>query len=328
MKSHLILQMANILAQSTPIRPPHFCNWHIPFALIQLFTLSKGQILQQSFSNFLLHVDLFQYLIREEMTLNFIKKEATIVMLMMLKGHHSLYNSKMEPITELKAGSYHLVYISKGNYTVKLHCGMHELLIFTLRPEWFMREVKKFDEFKTLIAHYNTKASGVFALPYCQLNKNTTKPLRKIFSRQTKNTNVFDMAIITFLTKLIPHYQQKLAHRNYTTPAVHEVKANAISAFVQENFKDKTVEDMPGLARHFGISEKSLHRLAKVAFSIPMRKYVITLRMNYAMQQLIATDKPIQEIALYIGYNDPKYFSRAFKKYYKCNPSSIRRPSI
>jgi len=79
------------------------------------------------------------------------------------------------------------------------------------------------------------------------------------------------------------------------------------------------------LARHFGMSVKSLYRLAKNAFGMPMHKYVIALRMQYAIQQLHTTNKPIHEIAFHIGYKDPGYFSQALKKYYNLSLADIRR---
>ena len=325
MESHLVLQIANTLAPIAPLsRLSHFFYWHIPSAFLQLFALSKGQLLQQSVSTYLSHVDLFQCMLNEQPLLNFVKKEATILLLMVAKGNYSLYNSSMECIARLKEGSYQLIYMYKGNYSIQLHSEINELLVFTLRAEWFMKEAGNYKTFKTLIDHYRAGSPGVYPLPFCPLHKNTARTLQRTFSKPETDVDTFYSDINTFIAKLIAQYHQKLAHHTYATLAVHELKAAEISAFVRTHFKETIVDDVNALARHFGISKTSLRRLAIVAFGMPLHKQIIALRMDYGRQQLLITRKSIQEIAFDMGYNDARYFSRAFKKYYKVSPGQIR----
>lgn len=53
-------------------------------------------------------------------------------------------------------------------------------------------------------------------------------------------------------------------------------------------------------------------------------EYTTKLRMDYAKEQLGATDRSIKEICHDAGYQDPNYFSRIFKKWTGMTPTEYR----
>lgn len=48
-------------------------------------------------------------------------------------------------------------------------------------------------------------------------------------------------------------------------------------------------------------------------------------RMSLAVQLLETGAMPVTAIAEYLGYSDPAYFEKVFKKYYQQSPSDFRR---
>ncbi len=58
---------------------------------------------------------------------------------------------------------------------------------------------------------------------------------------------------------------------------------------------------------------------------VPPHRYMLTLKMNRAKQLLIQTDHSISEIAKFIGFGDPLYFSRIFKKHCGSTPMQFRK---
>ena len=51
---------------------------------------------------------------------------------------------------------------------------------------------------------------------------------------------------------------------------------------------------------------------------------LISLRLEQAMR-LLQTDMRVKDVAHAVGYDDPLYFSRLFKRHYGCSPSEARR---
>ena len=56
----------------------------------------------------------------------------------------------------------------------------------------------------------------------------------------------------------------------------------------------------------------------------PMQ-YLLTIRMNNAASLLESTDYSMAEISAIVGYDNPLYFSRLFKKQNRVSPSEYRK---
>ena len=56
----------------------------------------------------------------------------------------------------------------------------------------------------------------------------------------------------------------------------------------------------------------------------PMQ-YILTIRMNNAASLLESTDYSMAEISAIVGYDNPLYFSRLFKKQKGVSPSEYRK---
>lgn len=78
------------------------------------------------------------------------------------------------------------------------------------------------------------------------------------------------------------------------------------------------------MAKEVGISPYYLSKLFKEAEGVNYIDYVTRLRIDYAKEQLLGTEKSIKEICLDSGYGDPNYFSRIFKKWTGSTPTEFR----
>ncbi len=67
---------------------------------------------------------------------------------------------------------------------------------------------------------------------------------------------------------------------------------------------------------HSWIFSKLFYRETGEKFS----DYLTRIRIEKAKELLTSTDKPIQEIALEVGFNDAGYFTRRFKSYEGTTP--------
>jgi AraC-like DNA-binding protein len=79
------------------------------------------------------------------------------------------------------------------------------------------------------------------------------------------------------------------------------------------------------LAAVAGLSASHFNTLFRSATGYPPVDYHIRLRMHRACQLLDTTQLPVKEIAARLGYEDPLYFSRAFRSVIERAPSEYRR---
>ncbi|MFC0523336.1 response regulator [Pontibacillus salicampi] len=78
------------------------------------------------------------------------------------------------------------------------------------------------------------------------------------------------------------------------------------------------------IAEHVNLSPYYFSKLFKDRFEQSFIDYVTELRVAKAKELLRATDKPLKEICSLVGYKDPNYFSRVFKKKTGQTPSDFR----
>lgn len=74
------------------------------------------------------------------------------------------------------------------------------------------------------------------------------------------------------------------------------------------------------LVKELGVSRSLLHKKLTVLAGQSAADFINQIRMKRACDLLKATEMNISEVAYAVGYNDPKYFSRLFSRYYGRSP--------
>lgn len=83
--------------------------------------------------------------------------------------------------------------------------------------------------------------------------------------------------------------------------------------------------DMKRLAEQFYLSHTGLIYKFRHELGTTPSQYLILLRIRYAKQLLLNETCSIGEVAERCGYNNPFYFSNAFRRHTGMNPSEFRR---
>ena len=93
-------------------------------------------------------------------------------------------------------------------------------------------------------------------------------------------------------------------------------------AYIETHFAEPLCLD--DLAARCGMgAQRFSYCFARVHRVRPMN-LLISLRLEQAMR-LLQTDMRVKDVAHAVGYDDPLYFSRLFKRHYGCSPSEARR---
>lgn len=94
-----------------------------------------------------------------------------------------------------------------------------------------------------------------------------------------------------------------------------------------KNNLDKTIriEDFADLNKY---SVSHFSKLFRLTTGMSPIEYFIHLKMQKACQLLYTEDSRVKQIAALLGYDDPYYFSRLFKKYMNTSPETYRKPYV
>ena len=99
-------------------------------------------------------------------------------------------------------------------------------------------------------------------------------------------------------------------------------RLSTISRMIQSYFKENiTSKD---IAEALFLSPRQVDRIVSQYYGCTLHQRITQLKMKSASKQLLTTDKPISEIAQYLGYRSPNTFYSAFKKHYGCLPGDYR----
>jgi AraC-like DNA-binding protein len=79
------------------------------------------------------------------------------------------------------------------------------------------------------------------------------------------------------------------------------------------------------LAQKSHFSESQLYRKLKATSDKSTAMFIRSIRLQKGKELIQTTNKTISEVAYEVGFNDPSYFSRAFKEEYGSAPSAISK---
>ena len=105
--------------------------------------------------------------------------------------------------------------------------------------------------------------------------------------------------------------------KEYSNEAIEKAQE-----YIRQNYrKDLSLE---GMSRQMDMSPYYFSKLFKEVTGSNFVEYVTGVRMKRARELLLEGRKSIKQICAEIGYGDPNYFSRIFKKYEGCTPTEFK----
>ena len=95
--------------------------------------------------------------------------------------------------------------------------------------------------------------------------------------------------------------------------------ANYINDYIGEDISLETI------SFNIGLNSDYFSEIFKEIMGLSVRQYIIEMRMKCARGWLISSDDSVKSIASMVGYSDPLYFTKAFKKYFHISPTEMRK---
>lgn len=181
---------------------------------------------------------------------------------------------------------------------------------------WVMMTGDKVEEY-LLNAKFPT-AAGVFDIKNPSAIKNL---FSNMFSKEYKKNINGDFLLASFLFELFHiNYNSHLDINKKSDSKLQYVESAVY--FIEQNYsKSITEKDM---ALDVNLSTKYLYKLFKRYRGMSPTEYLNRYRISRAQALLTETSLSVSEISEAVGYNDPSYFVRVFKKYCTITPYKYR----
>lgn len=111
--------------------------------------------------------------------------------------------------------------------------------------------------------------------------------------------------------------QVRVWHMSDTTALLQKLEQ-----FISDHYsKDLVMEEV---AEHVGLSPYYFSKLLKDQYGLTYIDYLTKLRIEKAKEMIPDPSRSLKDICLSVGYRDPNYFSRVFKKTVGMSPSEFR----
>jgi signal transduction histidine kinase/ligand-binding sensor domain-containing protein/DNA-binding response OmpR family regulator len=113
---------------------------------------------------------------------------------------------------------------------------------------------------------------------------------------------------------------ENVSPSDFTTSKLDEQFFKKINEMIEIHYTDP-VFDVDKFASNMFVSRSQLYKKIKVLTDLSTNDFINVYRLKKSVELLKKGEMQISEIAFSTGFNNPKYFSRIFKKYYQCTPS-------
>jgi ligand-binding sensor domain-containing protein/signal transduction histidine kinase/DNA-binding response OmpR family regulator len=143
--------------------------------------------------------------------------------------------------------------------------------------------------------------------------------ITKPFSTELLELNIKNL--LNSRTTMRQKYGQQvtLQPQNVVIGSMDQAFMTRVLKYIEENMSDQSFA-VPDLATEVGMSQPVLYKKIRAITDLSVNDFIKSIRLKKAAQLLEQDRYTISEISYLVGFNDPKYFSREFRKQYGETP--------
>ncbi len=153
------------------------------------------------------------------------------------------------------------------------------------------------------------------------------KCFEEMFFEFLSKKDGYDMAIKSSAYRLMTHILRNYKEESLSDYALKKRKTkmhriDEILSYISDHYDDNLTTS--SLAEKFFLNEHYFCHFFKEATGQSPVSFINRFRIEKAETLLKNTDIPITEVAMNVGFDDPNYFTRTFKKYLGVTPSAYK----
>ncbi|MGE5557479.1 MAG: AraC family transcriptional regulator [Bacillota bacterium] len=178
------------------------------------------------------------------------------------------------------------------------------------------------EEIDAVVGYLNTKK-----IILCPANIEDSVGIFEKMRREIEDQRIgYHINLNTLFTQIMVLFVRSLAHNrrvSYDTRLVlsPDKRVKLIDEHFQYGYQDLTLEK---LSRSLKVTKRQVERDIKTIYGVPFKEKLREIRMLRAKNMLIETGLPVNEICVKVGFKQPAYFYRLFKKHFQRTPHQFR----
>lgn len=147
----------------------------------------------------------------------------------------------------------------------------------------------------------------------CYINLNSTNFMKQLTSLSTK------AELCSYIYEQITFFIATLKQKELTSP---NSIADKVCEYIDTNYMHNiTLENMSSMV---GLSSHYFSKIFKAEKDLTFSEYLCLIRIKESKKLLKNTNLTVSSIGLQVGYNDPNYFTRVFKRSESLTPKEYR----
>lgn len=124
------------------------------------------------------------------------------------------------------------------------------------------------------------------------------------------------------INKAIYNINQNSKQADHINSVNYSLPVRLACEYLEKNYQENI--NLNKISNYVSLSKNYFCNIFKKETGITIWDYLIRIRMEEAKRMLLDTDQKTYEISERIGYDDPSYFGRLFKKYTGFTPIEFR----
>lgn len=223
-----------------------------------------------------------------------------------------VYTAVQGQLMAFNPGIYHSEIVNKYENFNELHIGFSNI------------NVRNFSQ------NHITKESFLGALDFKKYGKEFHNCCVEIIKEQTRHDPGYELILKCLSMKLIILFLKE----TYSEECKKDFKEYNLELSQKSNLVKEIISYMNSnymqnislykISKSMYLSPVYISKIFKEQIGVSPINYLIKIRLEKAVNLLINTNLSVKTIAKSVGYNDAYYFSKLFKKYYKCPPTSFK----